>query len=87
LHGERVQLWRDHGHAWVKIGDKFYDSNFPLGVKNYLDLRITSTQDLKQNLTEEEFIMSWRVGGSGPVQLDVIENTVRAYKMSMDIGA
>lgn len=79
LHGG--ELWYDNGHAWVKINGRFYDSDHPEGVEDVRSIAsFHGTQPIESNVDEEHFIRMWRHGGSGEVQVVMIEEIANIYR-------
>jgi hypothetical protein len=59
-----VQLWSHETHAFIKRGDKFYDSEYLAGIKNWRNLRTIkdfgeSDQPISMRMTKEQFIAYW----------------------------
>jgi sugar phosphate isomerase/epimerase len=87
LHGEGVKLCYDTGHAWVKIEDKYYDSDTPEGSCNFKDLSgPPHGMGLREDVAPEEFEHFWRNGGSGTVDHNVIDSVIKLFYTSR-IGA
>ena len=88
LHGDIVELHHDYGHAWVKIGDKYYDSDQPQGVDDPHKFMCGPRYDdsMKHNVTEEEFVNFWSTGGTGPIQTDVVDEVILKFRMR-NVGA
>lgn len=64
-------------HAWVKIGDLHFDTEFLRGTSNpnFLCHLEASAMD------EKEFIEVWsKRGNSGKVRMDIIDEVVRRYQ-------
>lgn len=83
FHGDTAQLQCDWHHAWVEIDGKLYDSDRPRGVcaRSELTCSRRDPDRLRLGISEEEFIAFWETGGSGPVQLRVIEQALHMYRV------
>ncbi len=83
LHGDIAELQFDYGHAWVKIGNKYYDSDCPTGVDSpdHFMVGPRFPDSTKLNATVEEFINFWHTGGTGPVQIDIADRVILKYRM------
>lgn len=83
LHGDIAELHFDYGHAWVKIGDKFYDSDQPQGVDDPHKFMCGPRfpDSINNNVSEQEFLDFWKTGGTGPVQIDLIDKVILKYRM------
>jgi hypothetical protein len=76
-----VKLCSDHGHAWVKIGDKYYDSATPNGTKSIKKLACDRWGDLRIDIPEEELIDQWKHSNTGVVQTHLIDKVIAAYRV------
>lgn len=88
LHGDKVKLCHDTGHAWVKIDGKYYDSDTPNGSYNFKDLSgPPHGNELKEDVSVEDLEYFWRNGGSGPVDHRIVDDVVKLYRSMANIGA
>jgi hypothetical protein len=81
LHGKKAKLCYDQGHAWVKIGKKYYDSDRQDGVTRASQLGGARADHV--DVSERELIKFWEGPGggrSGKVRHDIIDEVVSAYK-------
>jgi hypothetical protein len=84
LHGDIAELHGDWGHAWVKIGDKLYDSDHPQGTDCPHNFKCGPRfpESMRHNVSEQEFIELWSRAGSGPIQMQVIDEVLAKLKTS-----
>jgi hypothetical protein len=80
LHGDEAKLFHDQSHVWVKIGNRYYDSDHPHGVIGQKTLSDLNFCEYTEEVTEEEVAKFWRTGGSGEVDYGVIEEVIKLYK-------
>jgi hypothetical protein len=78
LYGDKVSLYHDNSHAWVKIGSKYYDSDHRSGVSQ-LGL-ISHFGFIYENISERQLIDHWRHGNTGRVNGRIINEVIRLYR-------
>ena len=78
LHGPTAKLYCSSGHAWVKIGNKHYDTDHPEGQ----DSAIITPYDtmLHEDMDEEAFTKLWSRSDSGGIQFNVIDQVISLYR-------
>jgi hypothetical protein len=68
------------GHAFVKARNRYFDSEVPQGVKNWMDLPCFSENDVSEKDAEimpvDKFIIYWRDSGRAGWDENLINNLI-----------
>ena len=70
-HGPKAQLWFNHYHCWIEIDGVHYDTDHPEGTT--LDTMAVDEPPVMRRASITATADAWCEGGSGEVNLDVIE--------------